>query len=91
MKTSALSLAFCLGLLATGAMAALKPGEGAPDFTVQAAQGGKDFTFSLVDALKKGPVVLYFYPKSFTSNPPSRRTSSPRIWKTSKPPESRIC
>ncbi len=67
MKTLALSLAFTFGLLATSAMAALKPGEAAPDFTVQAAQGGKDFTFSLANALKKGPVVLYFYPKSFTS------------------------
>jgi peroxiredoxin len=45
----------------------LKPGDHAPDFTVQAAQGGKEFTFSLAEALKKGPVVLYFYPKSFTS------------------------
>ena len=32
-----------------------------------AALGGKEFTFSLAEALKKGPVVLYFYPKSFTS------------------------
>ena len=67
MKASAVFVAFCLGLLATGATAALKTGEAAPDFTVQAAQGGKEFTFSLADALKKGPVVLYFYPKSFTS------------------------
>ncbi len=29
--------------------------------------GGKEFTFSLADALKKGPVVLYFYPAAFTS------------------------
>jgi peroxiredoxin len=48
------------------AQAAMKPGDAAPDFTVQAAVGGKTFTFSLADALKKGPVVLYFYPKSFT-------------------------
>jgi peroxiredoxin len=47
-------------------MAALKLGDGAPDFTVQAAQGGKDFKFALAEALKNGPVVLYFYPKSFT-------------------------
>ena len=59
---------FALGisLFATAAMAALKPGDAAPDFTVAAAQGGKLFTFSLAEALKKGPVVLYFYPKSFT-------------------------
>jgi thioredoxin-dependent peroxiredoxin len=48
------------------AWAALKPGDSAPDFALQAAVGGKDFTFSLADALKRGPVVLYFYPKSFT-------------------------
>jgi peroxiredoxin len=48
------------------ARAAMQPGEAAPDFTVQAAVGGKTFVFSLADALKKGPVVLFFYPKSFT-------------------------
>lgn len=56
-----------LTLVSTAALAALKPGDVAPDFTVQAAQGGKEFSFSLSQALKKGPVVLYFYPKSFTS------------------------
>ncbi len=66
MKPSTLLLAVCLGLSATAAKAALKPGEAAPDFTVQAAIGGKDFSFSLAEALQKGPVVLYFYPKSFT-------------------------
>ncbi len=67
MKKLPLLLALLLGLSTTAAFAALKPGDPAPDFTVQAAQGGKDFTFSLAEALKKGPVVLYFYPKSFTS------------------------
>ena len=56
-----------LTLVATSALAALKPGDVAPDFAVEAAQGGKDFSFSLRRALEKGPVVLYFYPKSFTS------------------------
>jgi peroxiredoxin Q/BCP len=65
MKRSVVVLAF--SLVATAALAALKPGDAAPDFSIQAAQGGKDFTFSLAEALKKGPVVLYFYPKSFTS------------------------
>lgn len=54
------------GVLAMPASADLKPGTAAPDFTAQAAVGGKDFTFSLSEALKRGPVVLYFYPKSFT-------------------------
>ena len=53
-------------VIATSASAALKPGDAAPDFTAQAAIGGKDFDFSLSKALKHGPVVLYFYPKSFT-------------------------
>ena len=48
------------------ALAALKDGTKAPDFTLQATQGGKVFTFNLADALKKGPVVLYFYPAAFT-------------------------
>jgi thioredoxin-dependent peroxiredoxin len=54
------------GLLAMPAWAALNRGDAAPDFTAQAAVGGKEFTFSLSEALKEGPVVLYFYPKSFT-------------------------
>ncbi len=55
------------GLLALPAQAALKNGASAPMFTTQASLGGKEFTFSLADALKSGPVVLYFYPKAFTS------------------------
>lgn len=49
------------------ALAALKPGAAAPDFTAPASLGGKEFQFSLADALKNGPVVLYFYPAAFTS------------------------
>lgn len=56
-----------LTLVSTSALAALKLGDVAPDFTLEAAQGGKDVSFSLRQALAKGPVVLYFYPKSFTS------------------------
>ena len=48
------------------AFAALKVGEKAPDFTAAATLGGKEFTFHLADALKKGPVVVYFYPAAFT-------------------------
>jgi thioredoxin-dependent peroxiredoxin len=54
-------------VLAAPAFAALKPGDAAPVFTAQAAVGGQEFTFSMADALKKGPVVLYFFPKAFTS------------------------
>ena len=48
------------------AMAALKEGDTAPDFKTQASLAGKSFTFSLQDALKKGPVVVYFYPSAYT-------------------------
>jgi peroxiredoxin Q/BCP len=48
------------------ASAALKEGDVAPAFKVQASQAGKAFSFSLKDALKKGPVVVYFYPSAFT-------------------------
>jgi len=49
------------------ALAALKPGDKAPDFSAQASLGGQVSTFSLAEALKKGPVVLYFYPAAFTT------------------------
>lgn len=52
---------------ATATAAALAPGTVAPRFTAQASQAGKQFTFSLADALKKGPVVVYFYPSAYTS------------------------
>ena len=61
-----LSTALLLGAIATPALAALKPGDAAPDFTAPATLGGNEFIFSLSDALKKGPVVLYFFPKAFT-------------------------
>jgi peroxiredoxin len=54
------------GLVALPAVAALKEGDKAPDFKTQASLAGKDFTFSLKDALKKGPVVVYFYPSAYT-------------------------
>ncbi|SEA85105.1 peroxiredoxin [Paraburkholderia sartisoli] len=55
-----------LSLFALNASATLKPGDAAPDFTTQASLGGKTYTYELADALKKGPVVLYFYPAAFT-------------------------
>lgn len=53
-------------VVALPAMAALKEGDKAPDFKTQASLAGKEFTFSLKDALKKGPVVVYFYPSAYT-------------------------
>jgi peroxiredoxin Q/BCP len=55
-----------LCLLAAPLHAALKPGVRAPDFTTPATLAGQPFTFALADALKAGPVVLYFYPAAFT-------------------------
>lgn len=52
--------------IALPAVAALKQGEKAPDFSTKASLAGKEFNFSLKDALKKGPVVVYFYPAAFT-------------------------
>ena len=58
---------FAAALCIAPASAALKVGDVAPDFTAQASLGGKEFTFALADALKRGPVVLYFYPAAFTT------------------------
>jgi peroxiredoxin Q/BCP len=58
------------GLLALAvtmpALAALKEGDQAPNFKAEASLAGKEFTFSLHDALQKGPVVVYFYPAAFS-------------------------
>jgi thioredoxin-dependent peroxiredoxin len=55
----------CL-VLAAPVYAALKPGDAAPDFTTEATLAGVPFKFALADALKSGPVVLYFYPAAFS-------------------------
>lgn len=49
------------------ALAALPVGAPAPVFTTQGALAGKPFQFSLKSALKRGPVVLYFFPAAFTA------------------------
>lgn len=54
------------GALAMPAFAALKTGETAPDFSTKASLAGKEFQFTLKEALKKGPVVVYFYPSAYT-------------------------
>ncbi|HET9766553.1 MAG TPA: peroxiredoxin [Thermoanaerobaculia bacterium] len=53
-------------LVRPAAGAALEPGAVAPDFTAPASLAGKELTFSLADARKSGPVVVYFYPSAFT-------------------------
>lgn len=60
-------LAFSATWLSLPAQAALKEGDAVPEFKLQASQAGKPFNYALKDALKKGPVVVYFYPSAFTN------------------------
>ena len=66
-----LAATLALGLMAASVaapgLAALPQGAAAPNFTLNAAKGGKPFNFSLQQSLRKGPVVLYFFPAAFTS------------------------
>ena len=68
MKTLKSALLTTLAALAfaSPSLAALKPGTKAPDFSAPAYLAGKPFTFKLADALKKGPVVVYFFPAAHT-------------------------
>ena len=66
LKLAALALAGT-AVLASPAFAALKEDTQAPDFSAPAYLAGKAFTFNLADALKKGPVVVYFFPAAHTS------------------------
>jgi thioredoxin-dependent peroxiredoxin len=66
MKATTAGLVLLGCVLAAPASAALKVGDAAPDFSAPAVLGDKEFTFSLSEALKRGPVVVYFYPKAFT-------------------------
>ncbi len=63
-RLTILGVACCL--LAAPLYASLQVGAQAPDFTTPATLAGQPFTFALADALKSGPVVLYFYPAAFT-------------------------
>ena len=47
-------------------VAALSKGDAAPMFKAQASLAGKEFSYSLADELKTGPVVVYFYPSAYT-------------------------
>ncbi len=67
MKKSIQALALGIALITASAVSAdLPKGARAPGFATQGALGGKVTAFNLRAALRKGPVVLYFYPKSFT-------------------------
>jgi thioredoxin-dependent peroxiredoxin len=62
-----LLLGFALSaVIALPVWAALKVGDMAPIFSAKASLAGKEFSFSLANALKKGPVVVYFYPSAYT-------------------------
>jgi len=65
--TLSLALSIAAAAAAPDAVGALHVGDTAPAFVAEAALGGRQFTFDLSETLKKGPVVLYFYPKAFTS------------------------
>jgi peroxiredoxin Q/BCP len=62
----AATLTTAAALTALPALAQLTNGAAAPEFTAPAALGGDVLQFDLKAALAKGPVVLYFFPKSFT-------------------------
>lgn len=53
--------------IALPALADLQPGATAPDFNAPASFNGKTQQFSLSETLKKGPVVVYFYPGAYTN------------------------
>lgn len=61
-----LTAATALFVVPKAATSALAVGAAAPDFTTRGAIGGKVFTLTLSDQLRKGPVVLYFFPAAFT-------------------------
>ena len=67
MKYLAVPALLAAAAFAMPANAALPVGAKAPDFTTDAAVGGNSFKFALKAALKKGPVVLYFFPAAFTA------------------------
>jgi len=66
MRPLRISLALALLSTAVAAPAALSVGAQAPEFKTQGAVGGKPFNLDLRQQLKKGPVVLYFFPAAFT-------------------------
>ncbi|HYD23308.1 MAG TPA: peroxiredoxin [Croceibacterium sp.] len=53
-------------LAAVPASAALPEGAHVPSLVTRGALAGKTISFNLQQELRKGPVVLYFFPKAFT-------------------------
>lgn len=65
-RSLALAALASLAIVAAPANATLPKGAKAPEFVTTGAEAGKPITFDLNKALKKGPVVLYFFPAAFT-------------------------
>lgn len=59
-------IALALAAAPAVALGALTEGKKAPDFTTTGAFAGKEYKLHLRDQLRHGPLVLYFFPKSFT-------------------------
>jgi len=53
-------------LIALPALAVLPEGHPAPAVEAQASLAGKALNYSLQETLKKGPVVVYFFPSAYT-------------------------
>lgn len=67
MNRSLVALAAIVAVVLPGTASANLPvGSKAPAFSTRGALAGKDVPLDLRSALRKGPVVLYFYPKAFT-------------------------
>ena len=64
---AAATAAIAFAIASPTAQAELKAGTPAPEFKLPAFLAGQQFTFDLKDALKKGPVVVYFFPAAHTS------------------------
>lgn len=65
MKRKATAL-LCAMAMTLPALAALEAGDRAPHFSARASLAGKEFRFSLQDALEKNTMVVYFYPSAYT-------------------------
>jgi peroxiredoxin len=63
---AATGLALLLAGAAVPARATLDVGDKAPPFALDASLAGNVYRFSLAEALKNGPVVLYFFPAAFS-------------------------
>lgn len=60
------STIFMLTTFVNASFGALNEGDIAPDFKTEASVAGKAFSYSLKESIKKGPVVVYFYPAAYT-------------------------